>query len=323
MTAGNKDNKSLAVELTNVSKSFKDTHAVEALDLRIPAGTTYGLLGPNGAGKTTTIRMILQIIKPDTGSISVFGKPVSADVLDRVGYLPEERGIYKNMTVIRLLRFFAELKGMPGREASTKAAQWLERFELADRANAKVKELSKGNQQKAQFIASILHEPDVMILDEPFSGLDPLNQQLLRQIIVDLRRAGKTIIFSTHIIEHAERICDDVCIIARGHKVADGSISQVKKEHGGEFIAISFEDGQQGGAELVERSPVVKEVRHDGNTLQAFMTPTGNSQELLHQLVSAGIRIKRFERTEPSLEQVFLERVGAAADSAGELRING
>jgi ABC-2 type transport system ATP-binding protein len=319
MTAGNAGNNGLAVELTNVSKSFKDTRAVEALDLRIPTGTTYGLLGPNGAGKTTTIRMILQIIKPDTGSISVFGQPVSDDVLNRVGYLPEERGIYKNMTVIRLLRFFAELKGMPAREAHTNAAGWLDRFDLADRANSKVKELSKGNQQKVQFIASILHEPDVMILDEPFSGLDPLNQQLLRQIIVDLRRAGKTIIFSTHIIEHAERICDDVCIIARGRKVADGSISDVKKEHGGEFIAISFEDRLKDATELVERSPVVKEVRHDGNTLQAFMTPTGDSQELLKQLVAAGIKIKRFERTEPSLEQVFLERVGAVTESNGGL----
>jgi ABC-2 type transport system ATP-binding protein len=289
--------------------------------LSIPRGSTYGLLGPNGAGKTTTIRMILRIIDPDAGgSIKLFGDPLTAASLDRIGYLPEERGIYKNMKVKRLLSFFAELKGMPPRVSRKKITDWLERFELGDRAESKVKELSKGNQQKVQFISSILHEPEVMIFDEPFSGLDPLNQQLLKQIIGDLKRAGKTIIFSTHIIEHAERICDHVCIMAKGEKVADGTVSHVKTEHGGEYIAIAFDEWSAGAVDLVKQSPVVGRVRENGTTLEVSLKPDGDAQELLKQLVASGVRIKRFECTEPSLEEVFLERVGASDDMMAEMR---
>ncbi|MGQ0816226.1 MAG: ABC transporter ATP-binding protein [Gemmatimonadota bacterium] len=308
------------VELAAVDKSFDNVEAVKALDLRIPSGSTYGLLGPNGAGKTTTIRMILRIIDPDRGAIRLFGEPLSPKALDRVGYLPEERGIYKNMKLRRLLSFFAELKGMPARESKPRIMSWLERFELGDRAESKVKELSKGNQQKVQFISAILHEPNVMILDEPFSGLDPINQQLLKDIIVDLKRAGKTIIFSTHIIEHAERICDHVCIIAKGEKVVDGTVAQVKLDHGGAYVAIAFEHWNAAAVAAVGRSPVVGRLRENGTTLEVGMRGNADPQQLLHELVAAGIRLKRFECTEPSLEQIFLERVGASEEIVNEIR---
>ena len=309
-----------AVELTGINKSFENVQAVRALDLKIPPGSTYGLLGPNGAGKTTTIRMILQIIDPDTGSIRLFGQPLEESLLRRVGYLPEERGIYKNMKLRRLLAFFAELKGMPPRTSRPKIMEWLERFELADRAESKVKELSKGNQQKVQFISAILHEPEIMIFDEPFSGLDPINQQILKDIIVDLKRAGKTIIFSTHIIEHAERICDHVCIIARGEKVADGTVARVKADHGGEYVAIVFDNWTAEAVNEVKRSPMIESARENGTALEVSMRPNADPQALLKQLVNAGIRLKRFECAEPSLEQIFLEKVGASETIINEVR---
>ena len=309
-----------AVRLSDIRKTFEGVVAVDALNLAIPSGSTYGVLGPNGAGKTTTIRMILRIIDADTGTIDIFGQPLAPAALDRIGYLPEERGIYKNMKLRRLLTFFAELKGMSARDSKPRIMQWLERFDLADRAESRVKELSKGNQQKVQFISAILHEPDIMILDEPFSGLDPINQQILKDIIVELKRAGKTIIFSTHIIEHAERICDHVCIIAKGRKVADGTIPQVKKEHGGEYIAIAFDSWSASSVEEVRRSPVVADMRENGQTVEANLRKGADAQELLKQLVNKGVRLKRFELTEPSLEEIFLDKVGASDEIASEVR---
>ncbi|HET9439863.1 MAG TPA: ATP-binding cassette domain-containing protein [Longimicrobiales bacterium] len=309
-----------AVELSGIRKTFEGVVAVDGLNLSIPSGSTYGVLGPNGAGKTTTIRMILRIIDADTGTIDIFGERLSPKSLDRIGYLPEERGIYKNMKLRRLLTFFAELKGMPARASKPLITQWLERFELADRADAKIKELSKGNQQKVQFISAILHEPEIMILDEPFSGLDPINQQILKDIIVDLKRAGKTIIFSTHIIEHAERICDHVCIIDKGRKVADGTIPQVKKQHGGDYIAIAFEQWSAAAVEEVKRNPLAADVRENGDALEVNLRAGADPQQLLKHLVDRNIRLKRFELAEPSLEQIFLEKVGATDDIISEVK---
>jgi ABC-2 type transport system ATP-binding protein len=309
-----------AVQLSGIRKTFEGVVAVDGLDLTIPRGTTYGVLGPNGAGKTTTIRMILRIIDADAGRIDIFGEPLAPASLDRFGYLPEERGIYKNMKLRRLLSFFAELKGMSPRDSKPRISRWLERFDLADRAEAKIKELSKGNQQKVQFISAILHEPEIMILDEPFSGLDPINQQILKDIIVDLKRAGKTIIFSTHIIEHAERICDHVCIISKGRKVADGSIPQVKKQHGGDYIAIAFESWSAGSVEEVRRHAVVADARENSGTLEISLRPGADAQQLLKHLVDRNVRLKRFEYAEPSLEQIFLEKVGATDEIAREVR---
>jgi ABC-2 type transport system ATP-binding protein len=301
-----------AIELRGVRKSYGDFQAVAPLDILIPRGTTYGLLGPNGAGKTTTIRMTLRILEPDTGEILILGTPISQEGLDRIGYLPEERGIYKRMRVKRLLSFLGELKGVTPRKSAPRIDYWLERLELADRANARVQELSKGMQQKIQFIGTMLHDPEIVILDEPFSGLDPINQQVLREIIVELKKAGKTILFSTHIIEHAERICDHVCILARGHKVADGSLAEVKREHGGDYIALRAERWTPELTRLLRGMPIVASVREDGVDAEVALTEGADPQELLHTLVGAGVRLRRFECAEPSLEQIFIERVGRA-----------
>jgi ABC-2 type transport system ATP-binding protein len=229
---------SSAVEIRNVSKRYAAHVAVRDLSLSIPAGTVFGLLGTNGAGKTTTIRMILDILGPDTGTITVLGSPAGTPGLsDRLGYLPEERGLYRKMQVRRVLRFLAELKGISASDADRRIDHWLDRLGLRDATrdwgNAKVDELSRGMQQKVQFIGSMLHDPELVILDEPFSGLDPVNAQALKETVIDLRRAGRTVIFSTHIIENAESMCDAVCIIANGEKVLDGTIADVKTRYGG------------------------------------------------------------------------------------------
>lgn len=227
-----------AVEIRSVSKRYATHVAVRDLSLSIPAGTVFGLLGTNGAGKTTTIRMILDIIAPDTGTITVLGHPAGTPGLsDRLGYLPEERGLYRKMQVRRVLRFLGELKGLSRSDADRRIDRWLDRLGLRDGGrdwgNAKVDELSRGMQQKVQFIGTMLHDPELVILDEPFSGLDPVNAQALKDTVLELRRAGRTVIFSTHIIENAESMCDAVCIIARGEKVLDGTIADVKTQYGG------------------------------------------------------------------------------------------
>ena len=307
-----------AIELRGVSKSYDAFQAVKPLDLVVPRGATYGLLGPNGAGKTTTIRMALRIIEPNTGEIRILGKPLSQEGLDRIGYLPEERGVYRRMKVRKLLSFFAELKGVSPRDSKPRIEQWLERMDLSDRADAKVQELSKGMQQKIQFIGSILHEPEIVILDEPFSGLDPINQRVLREIVTELKAKGRTIVFSTHIIEHAERICDHVCIIARGTKVADGTIANVKREHGTEYIALRLEEWNADTVQAVRRMSDVREVREHGTELELSLRDGADPQALLQHLVGAGVRLRRFEVAEPTLEQIFIERVGAHMPEAEE-----
>ena len=227
----------IAIDIRNVSKRYAGHTAVQDFSLTVPTGTVYGLLGPNGAGKTTTIRMILDIIAPDSGSISVLGQPAGdPEMSNRVGYLPEERGLYRKMQVRRVLRFLGALKGVSLRDADRRIDYWLDRLSLntpdRDWGKAQVEELSRGMQQKVQFIGALLHDPDLVILDEPFSGLDPVNAQALKDTMLELRHLGKTVIFSTHIIENAESMCDAVCIIARGKKVLDGTISDVKAKYG-------------------------------------------------------------------------------------------
>jgi ABC-2 type transport system ATP-binding protein len=233
-----------------------------------------------------------------------------------VGYLPEERGVYKRMRVKNLLGFFAELKGIARREAAPKIEYWLERLDLKDWTNARVQELSKGMQQKIQFIGTMLHDPEVVVLDEPFSGLDPINQQVLREIIVDLKREGRTILFSTHIIDHAERICDHVCIIARGTKVADGPIPAVRREHGGEYIAVRAPEQTEIALGIIKREAAVVSVREQAGELRVTLRDGADPQDLLVRLVDGGIRLDRFERAHASLEQIFLTRVGAVDPAA-------
>jgi len=305
-----------AISLRGVRKSFGDLVAVKGIDLTVPRGATYGLLGPNGAGKTTTIRMLLGIIEPDAGEVSILGAPRTQASLDLVGYLPEERGMYRRMTVRRALSFFAEIKGVPPAVSAPRIGKWLERFGLADRRESKVQELSKGNQQKIQLIGTLLHEPEIVVLDEPFSGLDPLNQQIFKDVIAEMRSEGRTILFSTHMIGQAERSCDHVCIIAAGEKVVDGRVTDIKHEHGTENVAIELEEPSPAAAALVRRSPEVRELREDGAALEAVLVPGGDAQGLLAALVAGGVRLRRFERAEPSLEQIFVERVRVTAPAA-------
>jgi len=313
----------LAIDIRNVVKRFEEHVAVRDLSLQVPRGSVYGLLGPNGAGKTTTIRMILDVIAPDAGTISIFGAPHdSPGVLDRVGYLPEERGLYKKMQVRRVLLFLAELKGVGVRDASTRIDEWLDRFSLRtaekDWGAAKVDELSRGMQQKVQFIATLLHDPDLVILDEPFSGLDPINAQALKDAVVELKRRGKTVIFSTHVMENAEKMCDSVCIIARGEKVLDGTVTAVRQEHGGRNVALSLVDGAQNGVGAILRdASLVKKLDENNRFFEVELAPGADPQSLLRRLIDAGAGIERFELVQPSLHQIFIQRVGASGVETG------
>ncbi len=317
----------LAIDVRHVVKRYADHTAVRDLSLQVPRGTVYGLLGPNGAGKTTTIRMLLDVIRPDAGSIALFGRPNrEAGALDRVGYLPEERGLYKKMQVRRVLRFLAELKGVRAAEADRRIDEWLERLSLKtpekDWGEQKVDELSRGMQQKVQFIGTLLHEPDLVILDEPFSGLDPINAQALKDTVVELHRRGRTVIFSTHLMDNAERLCDAVCIISRGEKVLDGGVQEVRQAHGGRQIALGLDRLAMNGAGaavdavLADRALVAR-ADDQNRFFELELAPGANAQTLLRRLVGAGAAITRFELVQPSLHQIFLERVGATGVEAG------
>jgi ABC-2 type transport system ATP-binding protein len=313
----------LAIDIRNIVKRFDDFVAVRELSLQVPRGSVYGLLGPNGAGKTTTIRMILDILLPDAGAITIFGRPnTDYGVLDKVGYLPEERGLYKKMQVRRVLLFLAELKGMRPADVNPRIDQWLERFGLItpekNWGDAKVDELSRGMQQKVQFIATLLHDPDLVILDEPFSGLDPINAQALKDAVLELKQRGKTIIFSTHVMDNAEKMCDSVCIIARGVKVLDGSVASVKREAGTRNVALALSGGAQNGVTEVLRDPrLVTKYDDINNYFELELAPNADPQALLRRLVDAGAVIERFELMQPSLHQIFLQRVGAAGVETG------
>ncbi|HEX5437003.1 MAG TPA: ATP-binding cassette domain-containing protein [Gemmatimonadaceae bacterium] len=318
-----------AVQIRNIAKQFATHQAVRDLSLTVPRGTVYGLLGPNGAGKTTTIRMLLNIIAPDSGSITVLGQPhTSEGVLDRVGYLPEERGLYKKMEVRRVLRFLAELKGVRRKVADPRITDWLERLGLTtpekDWGEAKVDELSRGMQQKVQFIGTLLHDPELVILDEPFSGLDPINAQALKDAVVDLKREGRTVIFSTHLMENAERMCDAVCIIAHGEKVLDGPVSAVKAEAGDRRVALDLGGGATNGvAEILNDPSLVYRMDDSNHSFEIELAAGADAQQLLSRLVAAGACIQRFELVQPSLHQIFLERVGAAGAVEEGLTGNG
>jgi ABC-2 type transport system ATP-binding protein len=313
----------LAVDVQHVWKRYGEFAAVRDLSLQVPAGVVYGLLGPNGAGKTSTIRMILDVMRPDEGRITLFGRPhTAAGVLDRVGYLPEERGLYKKMKVRDVLRFLGALKGLSTGDADRRIDQWLDRLELRtaakDWGNAKVDELSRGMQQKVQFIGALLHDPQLVILDEPFSGLDPVNAQAMKDTVVELRRQGKTVIFSTHLMDNAERLCDAVCIIARGEKVLDGRVADVKARHGGRFIAVAV-DGDAGGiAREVLADPALVARLDDQNAFfEVELAEGAVPQALLERLVARGAPVRRFELVQPSLHRIFLEAVGATGVEPG------
>lgn len=293
------------VELKSVRKTYDHFVAVDDLSLEIRTGGVYGLLGPNGAGKTSTLRMMIGITAPDTGEIRVFGEPFRRAHLDRIGYLPEERGLYKRMKVLEHLILLAELKGVPAREAAARSARWLERLQLAEWAQKKVEELSKGMQQKVQFIAAMLHDPEVLILDEPFAGLDPANVVGLKDVLLEQKQAGKTILFSTHRMDQVERLCDSICLIDHGKAVLQGDLKQIKAGYGKSDVQLEYE-GEDG---FLQRSELVQSFNNYGNYVEVRLKPGADSQELL-RAATAKARVSKFELVEPSLEQIFIELVG-------------
>src|SRR5688572_10540693 len=298
-------NDSATVIIDHITKSFGEFTAVNDLSLEVHAGRIFGLIGPNGAGKTTTIRMIVNITAPDTGRISLFGQQVTPELQDRIGYLPEERGLYKKMKVGDQLKFFAELKNVTGKDAEQRVDRWLERMKLTEWKGKKSSELSKGMQQKIQFITAVIHEPDLVILDEPFSGLDPVNVDLLKEIVLDLKVSGKTIIFSTHQMEVAEKICDDICLLNRSRKILEGSIREVKRGFGRNAVALRVAGAEQ----VLADERLVSKIEQHSDGVEALLAEGADAQELLKKRMAAGLVIEKFEMIEPSLHDIFVEKV--------------
>ena len=289
------------VELEQVTKTFGETVAVNALSLEVPKGSVYGFIGPNGSGKTTTLRMIMRILHPDTGTIRVLGEDVTSSgaASDRVGYLPEERGLYSKMRVGELLRFYAELKG--ARVSNDDIDRWLERLDLADCGKKKVEALSKGMSQKLQFISTVLHEPELLILDEPFSGLDPVNMEVLKDAVLELKQAGATIIFSTHDMGVAEKMCDFVFMIFKGRKVLDGTLSEIRSGYGEDTIRVRLADD---GVPF-DQLPGVDNVNDFGQFQELRVSDGADPQAILQWLADRS-RVEFFEIASPSLRDIFV-----------------
>ena len=304
------------VELSGIVKRYAGHTAVRELSLSIPKGSIYGLLGPNGAGKTTTIRMLMNVIVPDAGTVRVFGQVAGRDLSHRVGYLPEERGLYRKMKVLDTLVFFAEVRGLGRQNARRDARAWLAKLGLSDWEQKKVDDLSKGMQQKVQFISALLHRPELLVLDEPFSGLDPVNSQIMKDTVVELAHSGCTILFSTHIMEQAEKLCDAICIIARGEKVLDGPLAEVKRTHGGRHIVLSVEKWTPSLDAVVADRALVAKADNYGLYAELELATDADSQTLLRRVIETGARIVRFELAEPSLTKIFMDKVGPEAAKA-------
>ena len=293
------------LSVRDVVKVFGDVRAVDGVSFTVRHGTITGLLGRNGAGKTTTIRMITGIFFPDSGTIE-WGGDSSANYRDRIGYLPEERGLYKQMNVVELLLFLAEIKGRKGPEVRKDIDRWLDRFELGEKRGAKVEELSKGNQQKVQLIGTLLHNPDLIILDEPQSGLDPVNMVLVRNLLRDLRNEGRTILLSTHMMGEAEKMADDIVLIHRGKVVLGGTLEDVRGSYGRNTLHIDFD----GDGTFLNDLPEVKRAAIVSNSAEITLNDGADPQRILEAAVGI-LRIRRFELASPSLEEIFMEKVGA------------
>jgi len=305
------------IRVDKVTKRFAGHTAVRDLSLDIPKGGIFGLLGPNGAGKSTTIRMMMNIITPDEGKVTLFGgEGTGRELSAKVGYLPEERGLYKKMKVKEQLAFFGETKGISHRDAVKKTAAWLDRLGLHDWTDKKVEDLSKGMQQKVQFIGTLLHEPELVILDEPFSGLDPVNAQVMKDVVVEIARQGRTVLFSTHIMEQAEKMCDRIAIIARGEKIVDGALTDIKREFGHRFVALTFHRNAEAAARVLQDRRLVAKADDYGASAEVELAHGAESDALLHALLQAGVGINRFEVVEPSLQAIFIAKVGHAAATA-------
>ncbi len=297
-----------AITLENVEKRFGEKVAVNGLSLSVPAGCIYGFLGPNGAGKTTTLRMILGIFSADEGSVTVLGHNDPASVKERIGYLPEERGLYDKMRLADLLTYFAELKGIPRSAAKRRSLQLLDQFGLGDWSDKRCQSLSKGMAQKVQILGTLIHEPELVILDEPFSGLDPVNRDVMRDTILQLKKDGKSVIFSTHIMEQAEQICDYVLLIDNGVKVLDGTLSEVKST-GGRAIRLDYD----GDGSKLSALPGISGINDAGKQAELFLEQAADAQRVLRALMEAGIRVRRFDLTELSLHEIFIRVVNGNA----------
>jgi len=289
----------------DVRKTFGVVRAVDGVSFTVSRGTITGLLGRNGAGKTTTIRMITGIFMPDSGSIEWLGGTDGRSFGDRIGYLPEERGLYKQMRLVELLLFLAAIKGCKAADVRGKVDGWLERFELTDKRNAKVEELSKGNQQKVQLIGTLLHDPDLIILDEPQSGLDPVNAVVVRNLLQDLRHEGKTILLSTHMMAEAEKMADELILIHRGKVVLEGTLDEVRASFGKNTLHLEFD----GDGAFLDTLPQVRRASIVNNAAEISLTEGADPQDILREAMGR-VRIRRFELAAPSLEQIFIEKVG-------------
>jgi ABC-2 type transport system ATP-binding protein len=301
--------------LDGVTKRYAGHTAIEDLSLLVPTGSVFGILGPNGAGKSTTLRIIMNVIGRDDGTVSILGTDPREDprILRRVGYLPEERGLYARMKVLDVIVFFAGLKGMRRAHARRQAEAWLEKMGLGEWRDARVDTLSRGMQQKVQFITTVVHEPDILILDEPHSGLDPVNQEVLRDTILEAAAAGRTVILSTHNMEHAERLCERVCIIARAHKVLDGPVREIRRDHRTNRYVVEFDDASPEVTRFLTRSGRFSHIapRHRGWELE--LGPDTKPADLLRELADLDAPLRRFERAEPSLHEIFVMHVGEAS----------
>jgi ABC-2 type transport system ATP-binding protein len=297
------------VELAGVTKAYETKVAVRNLSLSIEAGQMFGLLGPNGAGKTSSIRMMMGITMPDSGTITLFGKPFERSSLERVGYLPEERGLYKKMKVIEQLVFFGELHGLTPSEAEKRANAWAKRLDIDEALPKKTEELSKGMQQKIQFIGALLHDPGLIVMDEPFSGLDPVNALLLEKTLLELKDQGKAIVFSTHRMDQVEKLCDSICLINRGEAVLAGRVREIKSRYPRNRIVVEFE----GSAEFL-KSPEIAEAQNFSGHAEIRLKDHGDAQKLLRE-ASSTATIFRFEMVEPSLEEIFIQTVGGKVDA--------
>ena len=292
----------LAIETHALTKDFNGLRAVDHLDLEVRQGEIFGFLGPNGAGKTTTIRMLMDIIRPDSGHIQILGQPLAPQTLDRIGYLPEERGLYRKLKTVECLAYLAVLKGMPQRRARERALALLERVDLADYADKKVETLSRGMQQKAQFIATLVHDPELLILDEPFQGLDPLNTELLKEMVMELHEQGKTIIFSTHQMNQVEALCDRILLIDHGRAVLYGSLKEIKARYAPHAVQLR-------GETLPADLPGAQRVEQQEDGIVAFLADGVTPQMFLRQLVESGAAITHFEVITPPLEEIFIDVV--------------
>jgi ABC-2 type transport system ATP-binding protein len=303
---------SSALLLDRVTKRFGRHLAVDELSLAVPPGSIYGFLGPNGAGKTTTLRMVMSILLPDSGRIEVLGHGDATAVKDRLGYLPEEKGLYKKMKAGEILAYFARLKGLSRREAWQRARELLSRHGLGDWTNQRCEALSKGMGQKVQILGTLIHEPELVILDEPFSGLDPVNAEIVQHLIVDMKRQGRTVIFSTHVMAQAEQICDSALIIDHGRKVLDDSVPALRRA-GGRAIRLDYD----GDGSVLASLPGIAHVNDAGKSAELFLDDGADPQDVLAALVGR-VSVRRFDLTEPSLHEIFVRAVGGRPDVAGD-----